>query len=149
MKNKKGKRFTRRNFLRTTATAAAAFTIIPRHVLGGKGFTSPGDMVNVAGVGVGGRGASDIRGICTPEVIIPRNQSQGAGASQNLQAQARAQTPASLQHQGHQLILQTFMHCVTSIHREQQILLRVIPGRRSTQIGAKCLIKKNQILMLL
>ena len=95
MKNKKGKRFTRRNFLRTTATAAAAFTIIPRHVLGGKGFTSPGDMVNVAGIGVGGRGASDIRGICSPEVIIPRNQSQSAGASQNLQTQARAQTPAS------------------------------------------------------
>jgi len=79
MKNRKGNRFTRRNFLRTTATAAAVFTIIPRHVMGGKGYSAPSDTVNVAGIGVGGRGASDIRGICTPEVIVPRNQPSRSG----------------------------------------------------------------------
>ncbi|MCJ7812647.1 twin-arginine translocation signal domain-containing protein, partial [bacterium] len=48
---------TRRNFLGTAGTAAAAFTIVPRHVLGGAGYQAPSDMINVAGIGVGARGA--------------------------------------------------------------------------------------------
>ncbi|HOU31238.1 MAG TPA: twin-arginine translocation signal domain-containing protein, partial [Bacteroidales bacterium] len=47
---------TRRTFLGRSAAAAAAFTIVPRHVLGGKGYTAPSDMVNVAGIGVGSQG---------------------------------------------------------------------------------------------
>ena len=50
----------RRNFLQQAGVAAAAFTIIPRHVLGGKGFRAPSDMLSVAGIGVGGKGESDI-----------------------------------------------------------------------------------------
>ena len=49
----------RRNFLKTTG-AAAAFTIIPRHVLGGPGYTAPSDTVYIAGIGAGGKGASDL-----------------------------------------------------------------------------------------
>ena len=70
---KKDKNLSRRTFVRTTAAAATAFTILPRHVLGGNGFMAPSDMVNIAGVGIGGRGASDLRGICTPEVVVPSN----------------------------------------------------------------------------
>ena len=51
----------RRNFIRNTATAAVGLWILPRHVLGGKGYTAPSDMLNIAGVGVGGKGTSDIR----------------------------------------------------------------------------------------
>ena len=50
----------RRNFLKTAGLAAAAVTIVPRHVLGGKGFLAPSDMLNVAGIGAGGKGESDI-----------------------------------------------------------------------------------------
>src|SRR3954465_6080179 len=50
----------RRNFLKTLGLASAAFTIVPRHVLGGKGFTAPSDMLYVAGIGVGGKGESDV-----------------------------------------------------------------------------------------
>ena len=50
----------RRDFLRNTAITAAGFIILPRHVLGGKGFTAPSDRLIVAGVGVGGKGESDI-----------------------------------------------------------------------------------------
>lgn len=50
----------RRNFLKTSAIAATAFMIVPRHVLGGKGFLAPSDRLIVAGVGVGGKGESDI-----------------------------------------------------------------------------------------
>ncbi|MES2830204.1 MAG: Gfo/Idh/MocA family oxidoreductase [Bacteroidota bacterium] len=50
----------RRSFLKTTAIAASAFMIVPRHVLGGKGFLAPSDRLIVAGVGAGGKGESDI-----------------------------------------------------------------------------------------
>ena len=42
------------------AAAAASFMIIPRHVLGGKGFTAPSDKVNVGLVGAGGKGKENI-----------------------------------------------------------------------------------------
>src|SRR5690606_15401590 len=34
--------------------------IVPRHVLGGKGFLAPSDRLLIAGVGAGGKGQSDI-----------------------------------------------------------------------------------------
>src|SRR3984885_6855558 len=51
---------TRREFLKTGAVAAASFMIVPRFVLGGKGYTAPSDRLTVASVGVGGKGWSDI-----------------------------------------------------------------------------------------
>jgi len=77
MKRKKseqnsGKSLTRRDFIGKTATAAAAFTIVPRHVLGGPGYTAPSDMVNVAGIGLGNQGGSDIQNIASPDVPIQR-----------------------------------------------------------------------------
>ena len=50
----------RRDFIKNTAIAAAGFMIVPRHVLGGKGFTAPSDKLLIAGVGAGGKGESDI-----------------------------------------------------------------------------------------
>ncbi len=71
-KRKKSGNLSRRKFLATTGTAAAAFTIVPRHVLGGPGYQAPSDMVNVAGIGVGARGAQDMAGIADPDVPIER-----------------------------------------------------------------------------
>lgn len=39
---------------------AAGFYIVPRHVLGGVGFTAPSDRLRVAGIGAGGKGESDL-----------------------------------------------------------------------------------------
>jgi predicted dehydrogenase len=50
----------RRKFLKNTALAAAGFMIVPRHVLGGPGFIAPSDRLIVAGIGVGGKGESDL-----------------------------------------------------------------------------------------
>ena len=50
----------RRNFLKNTALTAAGFMIVPRHVLGGKGFLAPSDKLTIAGIGAGGKGESDI-----------------------------------------------------------------------------------------
>jgi predicted dehydrogenase len=56
----------RRSFLGTVGTAAGgamAFTIVPRHVLGGPGYVAPSDKVNVAIVGAGGQGMSNARAL--------------------------------------------------------------------------------------
>ena len=56
----------RRSFLRTAAAAtagAAAFTIVPRHVLGGTGYRAPSDRVRLLGVGAGGKGGGNLRAL--------------------------------------------------------------------------------------
>ncbi len=50
----------RRDFLRKTTSAALAFTIIPRHVLGGGGYTAPSDQLTKGIIGVGGMGRGHI-----------------------------------------------------------------------------------------
>ncbi|GAA5224747.1 Gfo/Idh/MocA family oxidoreductase [Membranihabitans marinus] len=51
----------RREFLKSAAVSAAGFMIVPRHILGGKGYLAPSDKLMVAGIGVGGKGRSDLR----------------------------------------------------------------------------------------
>lgn len=50
----------RRGFL-ASAAGAAAFTIVPRRVLGGAGFVPPSETVHVALVGAGGRALQNLR----------------------------------------------------------------------------------------
>jgi hypothetical protein len=55
-------KISRRNFLRTGAAGIAGLTVLPSKVLGSVvGQTAPSDKVNVAGVGVGGRGSGVLR----------------------------------------------------------------------------------------
>ena len=54
MKKNNSKNNNRRDFLKKGALAASSFFIVPRYVLGGNGFTSPSDKINIAGIGVGG-----------------------------------------------------------------------------------------------
>jgi predicted dehydrogenase len=58
---------TRRQFIATTASAAAALTIVPRHVLGGPHFVAPSDKVNVAIIGAGGQGLHNTRALFQEE----------------------------------------------------------------------------------
>jgi predicted dehydrogenase len=85
MKNEKkttkqrDKKISRRDFMGGAAAAVAAFTIVPRHVLGGAGFTPPSEKLNVAGVGIGGMGQWNIYNIAGLERdenknIIPKEQ---------------------------------------------------------------------------
>jgi predicted dehydrogenase len=53
------KNYQRRKFLKDASMAAAAFTIVPRHVIG-KGHLAPSDKLNIAGIGAGGKGESDL-----------------------------------------------------------------------------------------
>lgn len=58
--SKTSKLDSRRNFVKSMALATTGFMIVPRHVLGGPGFIAPSDRLVVAGIGVGGKGESDI-----------------------------------------------------------------------------------------
>ncbi|AMY07137.1 Glycosyl hydrolase family 109 protein 1 precursor [Luteitalea pratensis] len=58
----------RRDFVRSVSLAAAGFTIVPRHVLG-KGQTAPSDLVNVAGIGVGGMGRSNMTALASQNIV--------------------------------------------------------------------------------
>jgi myo-inositol 2-dehydrogenase / D-chiro-inositol 1-dehydrogenase len=51
---------TRRKFLKSALTVAAGFTIVPRHVLGGKGYIAPSDQLTKAIIGVGAMGRGHI-----------------------------------------------------------------------------------------
>jgi len=58
----------RRSFLEKAAVAGAAVSIVPRHVLG-RGFTAPSDMLNIACVGVGGMGRSNLINLASQNVV--------------------------------------------------------------------------------
>ncbi|MFQ5631644.1 MAG: Gfo/Idh/MocA family oxidoreductase [bacterium] len=51
----------RRTFIKSTLAATGAFTIVPRHVLGGAGYTPPSDQLTRAVIGVGGMGRVHLR----------------------------------------------------------------------------------------
>jgi len=58
---KSNKSNSRRTFIKNVALATTGVMIIPRHVMGGPGFIAPSDRLIVAGIGVGGKGQSDIQ----------------------------------------------------------------------------------------
>jgi len=50
----------RRGFLKSSVVAMAGVMIVPRHVLGGSGYTAPSDQLTKAIIGVGGMGRGHI-----------------------------------------------------------------------------------------
>jgi predicted dehydrogenase len=64
----KKKEISRRTFLTKVAAGSAACAIVPRHVLG-RGFTSPSDTLNVAGVGVGGMGRTNLINLASQNIV--------------------------------------------------------------------------------
>lgn len=64
----RGKQVSRRKFLAEAAAGTAAFTIVPRHVLG-RGFTAPSDLLNIAAVGVGGMGRANLINLASQNIV--------------------------------------------------------------------------------
>lgn len=68
---KPGSPINRRKFISTAATASLGFTILPRHVLGGPGFTAPSDQINLAYIGCGTQGLREMCELITnPDIRI-------------------------------------------------------------------------------
>ena len=63
----------RRDFIKKSAFAAAGLTILPSHVISGiKGHTgvlAPSDKMNIAGIGLGGKGYPNLVGMDTENII--------------------------------------------------------------------------------
>src|SRR5512136_1255919 len=65
---KSNAQLSRRQFL-GTAAAVAAFSIVPRHVLGGAGEPPPSEKMNIGCVGVGGmQGLNDVRNVMSENI---------------------------------------------------------------------------------
>ncbi len=62
------KNISRREFVKDAAAASAAFTIVPRHVLG-RGMTPPSDLLNIAGVGIGGMGRTNLVNLASQNIV--------------------------------------------------------------------------------
>jgi predicted dehydrogenase len=69
MANKTKSTVSRRDFLSSAAASVAAFTYIPRYVLGRAGNTPPSEKLNIACIGCGGMGGSDIRSVSSENIV--------------------------------------------------------------------------------
>ena len=65
---KQSEKITRRKFI-GGAAATAAFTIVPRHVLGGKAYAAPSDKLNIATIGAGGMGKSNTKNLIDENIV--------------------------------------------------------------------------------
>ena len=66
---KEEQKYSRRNFIGTSAAALAGITILPSKVIAGLGYTPPGDKLNIAGIGVGGMGYTNLRHMETENIV--------------------------------------------------------------------------------
>lgn len=60
----------RRSFLQRGSAAALGLTIVPNTILGkSHGYTAPSDKLNIAGIGIGGMGAANLRNMETENIV--------------------------------------------------------------------------------
>ncbi|HKV26089.1 MAG TPA: Gfo/Idh/MocA family oxidoreductase [Candidatus Acidoferrum sp.] len=62
------KEVSRREFITNVAAGGAAMAIVPRHVLG-RGYTPPSDLLNIAGVGIGGMGRTNLINLSSQNIV--------------------------------------------------------------------------------
>ena len=63
------KTISRRRFCTYISTSLAAVNLVPSYVLGLNGAESPNNKLNIAAIGVGGRGAADIDGLISQNIV--------------------------------------------------------------------------------
>ena len=66
---KEDRAVSRRRFVKGMAAGVAAFSIVPRHVLGGSGQRPPSEKLNIGCIAAAGRGNYSIRGVAKTENI--------------------------------------------------------------------------------
>ncbi len=68
LKSPEGATLSRRDFLRNTA-AVTSFLVVEPAVLGRAGEVSPNQKLNIAGIGIGGQGASDVEQVSKENIV--------------------------------------------------------------------------------
>lgn len=66
----KSKNITRRDFIGRTGAVAAGLTILPGNVISGFGHRAPSDKLNIAVIGIGGMGNSNLMAVAPTENIV-------------------------------------------------------------------------------
>jgi predicted dehydrogenase len=64
-----GKHISRRAFIGGVTTAGIGVSIVPRHVLGGPGYTPPSEKLNLAAIGSGGMGAHNMENLTSQNIV--------------------------------------------------------------------------------
>jgi predicted dehydrogenase len=64
------KKLSRRQFIGSTLSSTAGFLILPANTISGLGHGSPSDRLNIAVIGAGGRGASNLAGVSSENIVI-------------------------------------------------------------------------------
>jgi len=59
----------RRQFVASSAVAAAGITILPSGIISAKGRTAPSDKLNIAGIGIGGMGHTNINNMNSQNIV--------------------------------------------------------------------------------
>lgn len=71
LKMKSKKNINRRELLESAVVSSIAFSVVPRHVLGGRSYVAPSDKITVANIGCGTQGLREMPGMLeNPEVQV-------------------------------------------------------------------------------
>ncbi len=63
-------RHSRRKFIKTSTLSAVGLTVIPSYAMGGAlGHKAPSDKLNIAGIGIGGKGAVNLATMSTENIV--------------------------------------------------------------------------------
>ncbi|MDR1224495.1 MAG: Gfo/Idh/MocA family oxidoreductase [Tannerella sp.] len=59
----------RRRFIKASAATAGMFFVVPSHAVSGLGHVAPSDKLNIAGIGVGGKGSVNLRNMSAENIV--------------------------------------------------------------------------------
>jgi len=68
-KTKSSDSISRRAFIGRASAAATGIVILPSHVIGGLGYISPSDKLNIAGIGIGGKGKVNLDNMVGQNIV--------------------------------------------------------------------------------
>ncbi len=64
-----GSNSSRRSFLKKAGVLSAGITVLPSNVFSRFGYRSPSDKLNIAGVGIGGKGHVNLKGMSSENIV--------------------------------------------------------------------------------
>ena len=125
----------RRHFIETAALTGAGIAIVPRHVLG-RGFTPPSDLLNIACVGIGGMGHSNMRAVGSQNIValcdVDWDYAEKANQRYARELEARRNPPAPRQAFA-LACLETFRPAPNLVPRAAALHFAVVAAKLGTQ----------------
>ncbi len=59
----------RREFIKNVGAGSLAFTVVPSFAVSGLGHTAPSDKLNIAGIGIGGKGKVNLKNMVGQNIV--------------------------------------------------------------------------------